>query len=835
MRHLWAGVSLAAIVVAAASGANAQSTGSREFDQEQIVVTGSHMSDAKGVGGVIIPDTAKTRQVLTSEFIQHQTPGQSIDEIINQMPGVSFQNNDPYGSAGGTLTIRGFDSSRISQTFDGIPLNDTGNYAIYSNQQLDSELIDQVNVSLGSTDIDSPTASATGSTVNYITRTPDDDFHIRAQGSAGDFNYFRLFGVVDTGAFGPWGTKAWLAASDAENDVPFNKYGKIKKQQYNAKIYQPIGTNGDFVSLAGHYNQNRNNFFGSIPLRNDASRTVGTASSNRFPLNGDERDYSVARCTIPAGVAGAADTATSTGCGTAYDYRFNPSNTGNIRVNSKFSLTDRLALTVDPFFEYTKANGGGTVLASEKTSNGLVGYLGHLASTTPQIFAGHDLNGDGDALDTVNVLAPSNTITHRYGVIANLRYDFTPTQVVRVNYTLDYGRHKQTGEALGLTAAGQPLDVFPINDPILDSNGNIIEKRNRFSKAILNQVSGEYRGKFFDEKLTISGGVRAPFFERKLNNFCFTTSASGSVDCIAQTATAAYALANPTYAAPQQRDLKYNKVLPSGGLTYDVAGGFSVYGSYSKGLQVPGTDSLYNSFFFASSTDAAHPKAETTDNFDTGVRFKSGNIQAQLAGWYTNFKNRLASSYDPDQNVTVYRNLGTVHKYGADGSVSYQPIRELTLYAFGSYLKSKILDDVQSGETATGAATFLATGGKRESGSPTFTFGGRAQATLGPVELGIQAKRTGPRYVNDQNLPVVISGVTVFGAKAPAYNVVDLDARFSLAAIGLNDRTFFQLNVTNLFDKFYVGGFGGTSVNTAATFVQIGSPRAVSGTVVFGF
>ena len=43
----------------------------------------------------------------------------------------------------------------------------------------------------------------------------------------------------------------------------------IYKQQYNARIYQPIGTNGDFISIAGHYNQNRNNFFGSLPLRQD--------------------------------------------------------------------------------------------------------------------------------------------------------------------------------------------------------------------------------------------------------------------------------------------------------------------------------------------------------------------------------------------------------------------------------------------------------------------------------------------------------------------------------------------------------------------------------------
>src|SRR3546814_5107061 len=101
-------------------------------------------------------------------------------------PGVSCHNNDPFGAAGGPRTIRGFDNSRISQTLDGIPLNDSGNYALYSNQQLDPELIEQVNVNLGSTDVDSPTAAASGSTVNYRTRNPFDEFGARLQGSVGD-------------------------------------------------------------------------------------------------------------------------------------------------------------------------------------------------------------------------------------------------------------------------------------------------------------------------------------------------------------------------------------------------------------------------------------------------------------------------------------------------------------------------------------------------------------------------------------------------------------------------------------------------------------------------
>ncbi len=861
--------SVSALALTAIVPAFAQSTGTQVFDQPQIVVTGAR--GPQQVGGVSIPDTVKTRQVLTQAFITHQTPGQSIDDIINQMPGVSFQNNDGYGASGGFLTIRGFDASRISQTFDGIPLNDTGNYAIYSNQQLDPELIDQVNVSLGSSDIDSPSPSATGSTVNYTTRNPTEDFHVRMQGSIGEYDMLRLFGVVDTGSFTKYGTRAWIAASDQTYNSPFNNFGKLNKQQYNAKIYQPIGSGGDFVSVGVNWNVNRNNSSASVPLRTDltqsptnpAPRVVGTGTNNRFPINADERFYDVATCTRPTPVNGTAQVETSTGCGTSFDYRFNPSRTGNIRVNSRFGLTDKLILTVDPFAEYTDANGGGTVQASEGRyinskkggSSAVTPSTGFVGIFNNKVYAGEDLNGDGDTLDTVNVLAPSNTITHRYGVIANLLYNFTDTQTFRLNYTLDYGRHRQTGEIGLLDQHGNPLNVFPQSDPLRDGNGNILQKRDRLSLAILNQVSGQYRGRFFDDKLTIEGGARAAFFDRKLNNHCFTTSGGGFVDCAEDPSeNAAYAALNPQFAAPQKRTYHFNKVLPSAGLTYQLVPTISVYASYSKGLQVPGTDQLYNAFFFPQDNAAAQPKPETSDNFDAGVRMRSGKIQAQFAGWYTIFKNRIESTYDPILQLSTFTNLGTVHKYGFDGSVSYQIIPQLSVYAFGSYLKSKILDNVQingaasvdcsvdrSGANATQLADCAFTKGKRESNAPTYTFGGRAEGNVGPFELGIQVKRTGPRYLNDQNTPLFANGLTnpaTFGAKTPAYTLVDLDARFSLKALGMNDRTWVQFNVTNLFDKFYVGASStsnSTASNTSVPFIQIGAPRTISGTINFGF
>src|SRR6478609_9064043 len=321
-----------------ATAAHAQSTGSVDFENNEIIVTGSTVN--RGVEGVIVPDTSKAKQILTQEQLARNNPGQTVLDSINIVPGVSFTNNDAYGSAGGQLFIRGFSQDRISLTFDGIPLNDSGNYQIYSSQQLDPELIEHVNVNLGTTDVDSPTAAATGSTVNYRTRLPKDEVGAQFSMSVGQFNFVRVFGVVDTGEFTSFGTRAFLAASKSVNDNPYNNYGKIDKQQLNARIYQPIGDGDDFISIAGHYSESRNNFFGSVPLRRDTTqsnapgsppRVVGPLSTNRFPLNNDEREYELNLCQLQSNAvfetaaqvnaANYVDPDGANACGTEFDRR----------------------------------------------------------------------------------------------------------------------------------------------------------------------------------------------------------------------------------------------------------------------------------------------------------------------------------------------------------------------------------------------------------------------------------------------------------------------------------------------------------------------------------
>lgn len=815
--------SAAIVAVAAPTAALAQSTGSIETENT-IVVTGGRVS-VDGVGGVVNPDSTKARAVLTQEIIARQGAGQTILNTLNLVPGVNFTQSDAFGSAGGNIRIRGFDGNRVSLTFDGIPLNDSGNYAIYPNQMLDPELIQEVNVNLGATDIDSPTASSSGGTVNYRTIMPSDDFSVLMSGSAGDFDFFRLFGLVQTGEIGPWGTKMFFAASTTRNDK-FKGPGGVEKQQYNARIYQPIGSNGDFVSLAGHWNVNRNNFYRN-PSVSDMRTLFGStvipaagsiSASNPLVIDPNDAQQDQlfnfendAVCSAP-----------TAGCTNYYKLRINPSNTGNVRWNSRFTLSDNLIFTFDGAYQYVLANGGGFTSTTENAT------LIRGSGTT-----GVDYNGNGTTTDAIGFYTPNTTNTNRWTAMASLIWDIAPEHRLRVAYTFDRARHRQTGEWGFLNSDGSPENVFGGRNgrQVLNADGFGLAQRDRLSIALLNQVAGQYIGKFMEDKLRVEIGVRAPFFQRDLETYCYIQAAgSGFATCTSQPESALVIIPNdaqPPYPAgalyrPFQAKYKFDKILPNIGLTYSLTPEASVFWSYAKGISAPRTDNLYR----RPSIDIT---PETTDSFDLGARYTNRNIQAQLTTWFISFKNRIVTSFDQDAGISVDRNVGKVEAYGVDANIAYQPMKELTLYTFASYNHSRLKDDVQIGANIAGPV-FAPTTGKRVTETPDWTVGGRAQVEVGPVSVGAQVKYVGSRFATDVN-----------DVKVPSYTLVDLDARFSLAHWGM-DKTFFQLNVSNLFNEFYLGNIStqinaGTigGVSGANPNFSVGAPRTIMGSLTVGF
>jgi iron complex outermembrane receptor protein len=877
----------------------AQSTGT--INTEEITVTGAK---TRNVGGFQAPDTTKAKVTITKQLIERQQPGQTVLNVLNLVPGVNFTNSDPYGSSGGNIRIRGFDGNRISLTWDGMPLNDTGNYAIFSNQLIDPEIIDQVNVGLGVTDVDSPTASAAGGTVNIRTIIPSDHMGARLVGSAGDWNYYRLFGMFQTGVFTPWGTKAFISASHSRNDK-FKGPGEISKYQFNGRIYQPIGGNGDFISIAGHYNQNRNNFYrnpsitdlrgflgtGEIPnIAPTGGSTFVPSSSNPFVIgdfNSEQQDTTMqfeelASCnaTVPStGVvqnAGGTSGPNGTGptapavlgstnnnplnaaaCTNYYQLRINPSNTGNIRGSSKFTLRDGLILTVDPSYQYVLANGGGTTVLAENSLRA--------RGANPTV-PGTDFNHDGDFLDQVRFYTPNNTNTNRFGLTSSLIWDINPDHRVRIAYTWDHGHHRQTGEWGFLDPNGDPQNVFGGRNgtPVLNATGFQIQQRNRTSLALLNQIAGEYIGHFFDERLRVNIGVRRPFFKRDLQTFCPIQATNGFAYCTNEpilprgtplTATSAPNGTIPIFVnegdvipttgnarnynfvyAPFKATYKYGKLLPNVGFTYKVTEPISIFGNYAKGFSAPRTDNLYNA-------PIVNVQPEETNAFDLGVRYTTGIVQAQIAGWKIDYSNRIVTSFNQDLGISIDRNVGKVNTYGFDGSIAVHPMRPLFLDVFASYIHTQLKDNVPiglstaaalpaglifcSGTAPTGtntAATCAPTAGKMLAEQPKWQFGGRAQYDVGPLSIGIQGKHVGDRFATDVN-----------DVRVKGYNLVDLDARFDLNKLAHIQHAYLQLNLQNVFDKFYFGNLStqiraGDNPNFA-----VGSPRTFSATLDVGF
>jgi iron complex outermembrane receptor protein len=384
--------------------------------------------------------------------------------------------------------------------------------------------------------------------------------------------------------------------------------------------------------------------------------------------------------------------------------------------------------------------------------------------------------------------------------------------------------------------------------PVLTADGFQVAQRDRLSIALLNQVAGQYIGRFMDDRLRVEVGVRAPFFKRELNQFCYTEARGGGFAYCTSEPVASLRIIGPNdavpatgatpYFAPFETDYKFDALLPNVGATFKITPALSVFGSYAKGFSSPRTDNLYRA-------PRVTLDPETTDTFDLGLRYTSGRVQAQGTAWMINYKNRILSSFNQDLGISLDRNVGKVESYGFDGSIAYQPMEPLTLYLFGSYIKAEFQEDVEIGRTLapTGGATvpvntliFAPTKGKMVAETPEWQLGGRAQFEVGPFELGVQGKWVDDRFATDVNDVLVQD-----------YFLVDLDARLSLDSVGLR-RTYLQLNVSNLFNKFYFGNLstqinagnicptGATcSANGANPNFSVGAPRTVQATLNFQF
>jgi iron complex outermembrane receptor protein len=841
-----------------ATGAFAQSTATQV---QELVVTGAR--GAPTVAGVITQvQEAKDESIINHEFFERQQAGQNFAQLINLLPGVNYTSEDQTGNLSGDLRIHAFDGNHIGVTIDGVTVNDSGNYAVFPGEYLTPEITDHITVNMGSTSVDSPTASAVGGEVRIISKVPSKERTLIVQPTVGSYNFQRYYVEGDSGEVGPWGTRMYLSAN-YDHGSKWVGGGDQMKEGFDWRIYQPL-KGSDFVSLAGSYVLEHSYFYQSSSPAQFAQG--GGVSKSTI-------DYNNA-WSVPTAVNGVADTplAIAPGGGpllnrgsfpdfqqgsagaSGLDGNYwathpNPVIFGTIRGQSKFSLTDKLTFTFDPSFFYTLANGGGVTALSETDPR----LKGNKAGSP-----GRDLNADGDRLDTVDVYSPNNTNTRRFGVSSAILFDLDENNHFSVGYTFDYAMHRQTGEYGYLDpVTGKPGSVFGGKDgwgstKVLTDDGSFMRGRDRHSIAELNQISVNYIGKFMDDRLHINLGIRDPYFKRDLDQHCYTFNgtsaycdtidpalvmaayntsvAAGNTNALStllfgRTGSISFnAIAKtPNFRFPFKQTFHFDKVLPNAGLTYRITDNQMIYATYAEGFSAPKTDNLYTS-----SSTTVQP--ETSTSLAAGWRYQTSTITTSLSAWNVDYKNRIVQSFDPlDPTLSIDRNIGDVRISGLDLEAGFKPFEHMTIYASAEYTTS----DVKSDEivASAGALTIaLPTKGKELVLTPKKTFAANARYDFGWIDIGGNVKYQGRRWIDDVNT-----------VGMPDVTTVNVDARVPFTMFG-SKNTYMQFNISNLTNTrqpYRVSSqanvtpvvVNGTTVAARSYFYFYNSPRTFSATL----
>lgn len=180
---------------------------------EQIRVASSREA-RDGGGGMMRQETAPHAvQTIGKQFIEMRSPTSTALDLVKNLPSMNVTTPDPSGMEGGQIQTRGLTDLDMGQMLDGAPAE----AAKYLNEDIDSENIESVEVTPGSSATDLPAMSAAGGVMNQRSRTASKKFGGMMDFSYGTNNMSREFIRLDSGEIGHTGVRSYFSFSNTHS------------------------------------------------------------------------------------------------------------------------------------------------------------------------------------------------------------------------------------------------------------------------------------------------------------------------------------------------------------------------------------------------------------------------------------------------------------------------------------------------------------------------------------------------------------------------------------------------------------------------------------------
>lgn len=235
----------------------------RSFDGKVAVVgSAASGSDIVVTGGRI----TYAYNNVTRPMIDRQSVLSSVNDVLNELPGVLVTEADAFGSSDGAtaISIRGFDTLHVGATIDGIP-NGGSRYGGGSkaNRYLDVLDLETVTVSQGTADISSPSNEALAGTINYVSSNPLHESRMRVVLAGGDWDARQAYVRADTGEIAP-DTYAWVSALSSSVHDWVDGSGHTTRSHISGKIVSKV-SGIDLTGYASFDDANEAEYGGSSP------------------------------------------------------------------------------------------------------------------------------------------------------------------------------------------------------------------------------------------------------------------------------------------------------------------------------------------------------------------------------------------------------------------------------------------------------------------------------------------------------------------------------------------------------------------------------------------
>ena len=748
-------------------------------DSGEIVVTGQK--------------TTFANSQVTPAMIDRQSALTSVNDVLNELPGVFVSEGDAFGSSdwATSISIRGFSSGaggqQIGTTIDGMPNGGSGyGGGSRANRYLDVLDLKTVVVSQGTADISSRSNEALGGTLNYLSGDPTADQRLRFTAAGGDFGARKFYGRYDTGDLGS-DTRAYISASTSHVHDWIGGAGVTTRAHVDAKMTSKI----DAIDLTGFvsYDDADESEFGSVSLaqfRSDPDHDAYTDSWTGIPYI--DQSYRAGSRALRKNLFGYLKAATKIGevsftLGGYFHrmrgrgdwippYLVDVTNDGAGNPESEF-LGGNTVIGGDPLgkiYFVTPSGAAATMIA------GCTGTAGVPAEYSPTCYAS----------DSTGVMSYRHTHykNNRFGftVDADWTHEFGDvTNALRAGYWFEHDRsnslrdwHKITNPLLGIAFDHKPYYIQFSTDYDVD-------EVMYYAEDVL--TYGPLTGRV---------GVKQFFLNQRraelLNDRLVTQLNS------------------------------HSDPLLSAGLAYETpVTGLELFAGYSQNFAAIGSGPLEQSV-----RDARRIKPETADNVEIGARYTNGRVQASLTAYDIKFNNHIVSISSNlvsgidylEESDSVYLNVGGIKSRGIEAALAYRVTSGLTLS--GSYTYNHAVY-IGTGDPKQDADIGIAPD-VQVMNSPRHMWVAAADYRKSVYKAGASVKFVGDRFIGTEGKEV-----------APNFTLVNAYAGVDLGKVNpMLKGLSLTVQGTNLTNERYLSG-----ADYGSAF--LGSPRTVTASLTLDF